>query len=102
MLIHLFLPRIYLLNIGFINKNMLEKLKTRVNSVRIKSQELLETVKLPEEMRQSRYTICNNCEFFYEPTTTCSKCGCIMAVKTYLPFASCPVGKWPTINIFRE
>jgi len=81
---------------------MLEKLKAKIQNLKVKSDEFLESIKLPEEIRQSRYSICNDCEFFFKPTTTCLKCGCVMAAKTYLPSASCPIGKWQHINIIRE
>jgi len=51
-------------------------------------------IKLPEEERNYRYDICKSCEWFFTPTGTCKKCGCLMAVKTYLKNQSCPIGKW--------
>lgn len=81
---------------------MLEKLKQKINTLKVKSDEFLDNVKLPENLREERLTLCKNCEFFFEPTTTCSKCGCFMTLKTYMPFASCPVGKWGIINIIKE
>lgn len=81
---------------------MLEKLRAKINNLKVQSDEFLEKIKLPDELRESRYSICNNCEFFFKPTTTCSKCGCIMAAKTYLPLASCPIGKWTIVNIIKE
>jgi hypothetical protein len=43
---------------------------------------------------EKRKSICNSCEFFISDSQRCSKCGCNMAVKTYLKASVCPVGKW--------
>jgi hypothetical protein len=47
-----------------------------------------------EPEKQKRLDICNACEFFIKESQRCSKCGCYMAVKTYLKAEKCPVGKW--------
>jgi hypothetical protein len=41
-----------------------------------------------------RMDICRSCEHFLKVTGQCKKCGCIMAMKTKLPNATCPVEKW--------
>jgi len=41
-----------------------------------------------------RKNICNTCEFFEKNQQRCLKCGCYMAVKTYLKSSKCPIGKW--------
>jgi hypothetical protein len=71
---------------------MLEKLKQRL-------EHLKEISKLPEEERNVRYDICKSCEHFISLTTQCTQCGCVMAAKTYLPFSSCPIGKWEKVVI---
>lgn len=43
---------------------------------------------------QRRLAICGSCEFFNSEAQRCGKCGCYMAVKTYLKAEACPVGKW--------
>jgi hypothetical protein len=43
---------------------------------------------------ENRKNICNSCEFFISDSQRCSKCGCNMAVKTYLKASVCPIGKW--------
>jgi hypothetical protein len=43
---------------------------------------------------EKRKNICNSCEFFISDSQRCSKCGCNMAVKTYLKASVCPIGKW--------
>jgi hypothetical protein len=47
-----------------------------------------------KRIREERLAICNSCDFFNKNTTACNKCGCIMSIKTNLPDAVCPVGKW--------
>jgi hypothetical protein len=44
--------------------------------------------------KDRRLSICRSCEFFIKEQERCSKCGCYMAIKTYLKAESCPVGKW--------
>jgi Family of unknown function (DUF6171) len=41
-----------------------------------------------------RMDICKSCEYFLKVTGQCKKCGCIMAMKTKLPNATCPLEKW--------
>jgi hypothetical protein len=43
---------------------------------------------------EKRKSICNSCEFFISDSQKCSKCGCNMAIKTYLKASVCPIGKW--------
>ena len=47
-----------------------------------------------EEIRGHRLNICKNCEHLFKPTRTCKKCGCFMAVKTWLKMAYCPEHYW--------
>lgn len=47
-----------------------------------------------KEISDKRLEICKNCPEFIKLTTQCKKCGCIMKLKTKLPFAECPIGKW--------
>lgn len=51
-------------------------------------------VHVPSEIAEERMSICNGCENFKQLTKTCNQCGCIMPLKTKLPNAACPVGKW--------
>jgi hypothetical protein len=41
-----------------------------------------------------RYEICKSCEFITSVTRQCKKCLCFMKIKTTLPNAECPLGKW--------
>jgi len=47
-----------------------------------------------EDVSTERYSICQACPEFIKLTTQCKKCGCIMAAKTKLEKATCPIGKW--------
>jgi hypothetical protein len=70
---------------------MLEKLKHRL-------EHLKESTKpLTEEEKNVRYEICKACDHYISLTTQCTQCGCIMKLKTALPFAECPIGKWGKI-----
>jgi len=51
-------------------------------------------LKLSQQEANSRLDICRGCEFFNSQQDRCTKCGCYMAVKTYLKAEKCPVGKW--------
>ena len=51
-------------------------------------------LKLTKEEANSRLEICKKCEFFNSINERCTKCGCHMALKTYLKAEKCPVGKW--------
>lgn len=42
----------------------------------------------------SRFAICQECPFFINLTKQCSKCGCMMTLKTKLESATCPERKW--------
>lgn len=49
--------------------------------------------RVSEEVKQVRLNACESCEFFLA-TRQCSKCFCFMDLKTQLPHAVCPEGKW--------
>lgn len=49
---------------------------------------------VPENIMQSRFEICKSCPELIKLTNQCKKCGCIMNLKTKLPHAECPLGKW--------
>ena len=51
-------------------------------------------LKADESSANSRLSICRGCEFFDSHSERCGKCGCNMAVKTYLRAEKCPLGKW--------
>jgi uncharacterized paraquat-inducible protein A len=47
-----------------------------------------------DEVYNKRMDICKSCEFLFKPTSQCKKCGCLMHLKSKLPNATCPIGKW--------
>lgn len=47
-----------------------------------------------KKIRDQRYEICKSCPELFKPTRTCKKCGCFMAMKTWLKDAKCPINKW--------
>ena len=50
--------------------------------------------KATEEVADSRFNICKLCPELTAGTHQCKKCGCLMALKTKLEKAVCPLGKW--------
>jgi hypothetical protein len=51
-------------------------------------------VRVSTEEAARRLEICSRCEFFRASDQRCSKCGCFMALKTYLKAEKCPTDKW--------
>lgn len=51
-------------------------------------------LRLEQKDADARLNICKGCEFFDSLSQRCSKCGCFLAVKTYLKAEHCPVNKW--------
>jgi len=51
-------------------------------------------IKETDDAALARLEICKSCEFFNETAKRCNKCGCNMAIKTYLKAEKCPIGKW--------
>jgi predicted TIM-barrel enzyme len=49
---------------------------------------------MSDEGAKNRLDICKSCDFFDSVQERCAKCGCFMAVKTYLKAEKCPMGKW--------
>jgi hypothetical protein len=49
---------------------------------------------MTQDVINKRKEICNSCEFYNKNQDRCTKCGCFMAIKTYLRAATCPLGKW--------
>ena len=54
------------------------------------------TLVASNEVAFARAAICKNCEFLFQPTWTCKKCGCFMMIKVRVPGVSCPLPepKW--------
>jgi hypothetical protein len=79
-------------------KNKLSELSEKANKAAEAVNKEFEKIKLSEEERNTRYNICQQCEWLWKPTGSCKKCGCFVAVKTYLPNESCPIKKWVRLN----
>jgi hypothetical protein len=47
-----------------------------------------------ESEAERRYDICKTCPELIDLTKQCKQCGCMMALKTKLQHASCPINKW--------
>jgi hypothetical protein len=43
---------------------------------------------------ERRYDICKACPELIDLTKQCKQCGCMMALKTKLQHATCPLNKW--------
>ena len=82
-------------------------------------------LRVNNEIRKERWDTCKGCKFFVAATSSCGPlitgrtltaeetkqlevrhykkkvrlCGCVMKVKTFLPFASCPAGKWSAVEM---
>jgi hypothetical protein len=54
--------------------------------------------KLPEEFSNARLEICKACPELIKVSGQCKKCGCVMSLKTQLPHATCPIGKWGALE----
>jgi len=54
--------------------------------------------RVTEIIADQRMLICKDCPFLIKATNQCKKCGCFMNLKTKLPNASCPIGKWQVFN----
>jgi hypothetical protein len=50
--------------------------------------------RVSNEVAETRYKICINCPKIVPVTRQCLECGCFMKIKTTLPNAECPLGKW--------
>jgi hypothetical protein len=55
--------------------------------------------KLSEEIAQKRLDMCLGCDRLIKITNQCKECGCFMNLKTKLPNAFCPIGKWGKENV---
>lgn len=54
--------------------------------------------KVSSEIKDYRMSICNSCPELINITKQCKKCGCFMELKTMLPNAECPIGKWQKVQ----
>jgi len=49
-----------------------------------------------EEIKQERLAHCNKCE--HNKVGICTKCGCILRLKTQWKTTKCPVDKWGPVE----
>ena len=47
-----------------------------------------------QDEAERRYDICKACPELIDLTKQCKQCGCMMALKTKLQHATCPLNKW--------
>lgn len=83
-------------------KKLAERTQQVVSAAVETAREKYENLKVSDEQHEERYDICKRCPHFISVTTTCTKCGCFMAAKTYLATAECPVGKWGVILLVED
>jgi len=76
-------------SVGAMARSVAESMVRNVQSVAAGN-----AFRLSEEQANSRLDICKTCEFFNSAQSRCNKCGCFMAIKTYLKAEKCPIGKW--------
>lgn len=70
-------------------RNLIQSLGRNIKSVAAGN-----GLRLTSEEANKRLSICNSCQFYIANQQRCGKCGCYMAVKTYLKAERCPIGKW--------
>ena len=50
-------------------------------------------------LAEKRLDVCKACPRFIRLTHQCKECGCIMNAKVKLQDATCPLNKWPSVNV---
>jgi hypothetical protein len=68
--------------------------KARPWDILNKNIELLENT-----LALERFEICKACPELIQMTNQCKKCKCFMNLKTKLPHAECPLGKWSRAEV---
>lgn len=56
-----------------------------------------EKPKVSKEIKKERFDICKSCPEY--SLGICKKCGCVMALKTMLAEAKCPIHKWENVTV---
>ena len=77
----------------------LDKIKDKLASISVYQNKLKEKYIVSTEELTQRISICNSCEFLFTPTRSCKKCGCFVDAKAALAKTTCPMTKWPIINV---
>jgi NAD-dependent SIR2 family protein deacetylase len=57
---------------------------------------MFDRFKVTKEQQQFRLRICAVCE--HNVVNVCSKCGCVLKLKTQWKGTECPVGRWKKIE----
>jgi hypothetical protein len=70
--------------------SIVDTIKDRMNNIRGR----IPINKVEESVHDTRLGICSSCEFLFTPTNSCTKCGCFVRAKTWIPGAKCPLDKW--------
>lgn len=55
--------------------------------------------RVSEDVFNERLDECSRCPQFIKATKQCKKCGCFMSLKAKLENATCPLNKWPELEI---
>jgi hypothetical protein len=55
--------------------------------------------RVTEIVSKERMELCKACPHYVALTQQCTKCGCFMELKTKLPNAVCPIGKWDQVKV---
>jgi hypothetical protein len=71
-----------------------ETLKKKFENTKKSIESLAVELKVDDETRHTRLSLCMSCEHLFEPTNSCKKCGCFVGAKTWIKDAKCPLGKW--------
>lgn len=74
--------------------NFLDRFKNRLSEVAEENYEKFKHFMVPEEVQEERVSICKTCEYYFEPTQQCKKCGCFVKLKARIAPFACPVKKW--------
>lgn len=78
--------------------SFIHKIKERTVQVKDALVDAVAQRRVDESIREQRLEICTNCEFLFQATQQCKKCGCFVQAKTWLPSQRCPVNKWPAVT----
>ena len=55
--------------------------------------------RVAEVIAAERMELCKACPNYVALTHQCTQCGCFMNLKTKLPNAVCPIGKWDQVKV---
>jgi hypothetical protein len=74
--------------------SMMDKIKDRMEKFKTEAEDAIRNKTADINVRSYRLHLCNTCEFLFEPTGNCTKCGCFVKGKTWVKNSKCPIGKW--------